>query len=153
MLFSTNSVDILTNPTTLCIIILIILVLITFRQGEYSTKALLINKEGEYLNNEKVCEITELDKESLIDILTEELPALRAKLGLSQDELSNIIGISRQTYNAIETKKRKMSWNTFLSLILLYGYNDKTTVFLENVGAFPASLKSVLNIDKRSKEN
>ena len=41
MLFSTKSVDILTNPTTLCIIILIILVLITFRQGEYSTKIII----------------------------------------------------------------------------------------------------------------
>ena len=50
----------------------------------------------------------ELDKDELIDKLTDELPALRAKLGLSQDELSNIIGISRQTYSGIENKKRRM---------------------------------------------
>lgn len=97
-------------------------------------------------------EFSDSDEDKLIEILTEELPALRAKVGLSQDELSNIIGISRQTYNAIETKKRKMSWNTFLSLILLYGYNEKTTGYLETVGAFPTSLKNVLNVDKRAKE-
>ena len=45
MLFSTKSVDILTNPTTLCIIILIFLLFITFRQGEYSTK-IIINFEA-----------------------------------------------------------------------------------------------------------
>ena len=95
----------------------------------------------------------ELDKDMLINILTDELPALRAKLGLSQDELSNIIGISRQTYSSIETKKRRMSWNTFLSLILVYGFNEKTSAYVNAVGAFPPSLKDVLNIDKRSKEN
>ena len=45
-----------------------------------------------------------------------------------------------------------MTWNTFLSLILLYGYNEKTTDYLETVGAFPPSLKNVLNVDKRAKE-
>lgn len=95
----------------------------------------------------------ELDREMLIDTLTDELPALRAKLGLSQDELSSIIGISRQTYSAIETKKRRMSWTTFLSLILLYGYNEKTSAYINTVGAFPPSLKEILNIDKRSKES
>lgn len=47
-----------------------------------------------------------VDKEQLISILTEELPVLRTKVGLSQDELSNIIGISRQTYSSIETNKK-----------------------------------------------
>lgn len=44
-------------------------------------------------------------KEKLIAILTEELPVLRAKLGLSQEALSEIIGISLQTYSGIEKKK------------------------------------------------
>ena len=82
-------------------------------------------------------DIQEIDKERLIDILTEELPVLRAKIGLSQDDLSSIIGISRQTYSSIETKKRKMSWNTFLSLILVFENNEKTKVLLETTGAFP----------------
>lgn len=95
----------------------------------------------------------ELDKDELINKLTDELPALRAKLGLSQDELSNIIGISRQTYSGIENKKRRMSWNTFLSLILLFGYNEKTATYVNAVGVFPPSLKEVLNINKRTKES
>ena len=39
--------------------------------------------------------IANLDKEVLIELLTKELPSLRAKIGISQDELSRIIGISR----------------------------------------------------------
>ena len=60
----------------------------------------------------------EEEKMKLVDILTEELPALRAKIGITQAELCVIIGISRQTYSSIETKKRKMSWNIYLSLIM-----------------------------------
>ena len=93
-----------------------------------------------------------LNKDRLIDILTEELPMLRAKLGISQDEISSIIGVSRQTYNAVETKKRRMSWNTYMSLILLFGYNDKTTSIVDAIGAFPLSLQQTLNINKRLKE-
>jgi DNA-binding XRE family transcriptional regulator len=33
----------------------------------------------------------------MIDILTEELTAIRAKIGVIQEEFSNIIGISGQT--------------------------------------------------------
>lgn len=94
-------------------------------------------------------EIQEINKERLIDILTEELPVLRAKIGLSQDDLSNVIGISRQTYSAIETKKRKMSWNVYLSLILMFDNNEKTREMLSAVGAFPQELRDALNIDNR----
>ena len=76
-------------------------------------------------NYSTITEILDVDKDHLISILTEELPVLRAKIGLSQDELSNIVGISRQTYSAIETNKRKMSWNTFLSLLLVFGIMKK----------------------------
>ena len=38
-----------------------------------------------------------LNKEILLEIMTDNLPALRAMIGLSQDDISDIIGISRQT--------------------------------------------------------
>ena len=104
---------------------------------------------GEYSN---ATEILDVDKDRLISILTEELPVLRARVGLSQDELSNIIGISRQTYSAIATHKRKMSWNTFLSLLLVFGYNEKTSSMLETLGAFPIELRNILNVDRRKED-
>lgn len=100
----------------------------------------------------EVGELPELDRDNLIEILTDELPVLRAKLGISQEDVSIIVGISRQTYSAIETKKRRMSWNTFLSLILFYGYNEKTASIVETSGAFPISLKQTLNINRRMEE-
>ncbi len=105
------------------------------------------------MGNYEVNELPELDKDKLIEILTDELPVLRAKIGISQDDISSIIGISRQTYSGIETKKRKMSWNIFLSLILFYGYNEKTTDLVEAIGAFPQELKQTFNINRRRKED
>lgn len=95
-------------------------------------------------------EFREIDKDRLIDVLTEELPVLRAKIGLSQNDLSSIIGISRQTYSSIETKKRRMSWNTYLSLVLVFENNEKTKNLLEAIGAFPKELIKVLQIDRKS---
>lgn len=96
----------------------------------------------------KNCDL-ELDKDSLIDTLTDELPVLRAKLGISQDEIGNIIGISRQTYSSIETKKRKMTWNTFLSIILYFGCNDGTAKMLDSMGILSPELNDFLSKNNR----
>lgn len=100
-------------------------------------------KDGEVRN------IQDIDKEKLIDILTEELPVLRAKIGISQDDISRIIGISRQTYSSIETKKRKMAWNTFIPIVLFYEQNEATRPLIEGMGAYPEELRQVLNINRR----
>lgn len=49
----------------------------------------------------------DIEQDISVDLLVEELPTLRAKIGLSQSEVGVIIGVSRQTYSAIETKKKK----------------------------------------------
>ena len=84
---------------------------------------------------------SEVDRDRLIDVLTEESPVLRAKIGLSQDDLSSIMGLSCQTYSSIETEKRRMSWNACLSLILFFDDNENTKNLLEAVGTFPDKLK------------
>ena len=85
-----------------------------------------------------------LNKEILLEIMTDNLPALRAMIGLSQDDISDIIGISRQTYCAIETHKRKMSWNTFMSLLFLFWYNEKTKMLVSAIDVFPEELQAKL---------
>ncbi len=91
----------------------------------------------------------EVDKDKLIDLLTEELPSLRAKIGISQEKLSDIVGISRPTYSTIETRKRKMSWNVYLSLLLFFTQNEKTAPIIKSIGAFPDELVETLNINRR----
>ena len=93
--------------------------------------------------------INQIDRGFLIDTLTDELPVLRARIGIKQEELSDILGISRQTYSAIETKKRKMTWNMFISLLMFFTQNKKTAPVIEMIGAFPDELKNMMNVDYR----
>jgi len=75
-------------------------------------------------------------REVLIDRMVENLPVLRRKLKLSQQALAEIIGSSRYTVMLIEAKKRRMTWNTFLSLVLLFEKNDDTAVLLRALGIY-----------------
>lgn len=69
-----------------------------------------------------------------IKTLTEDLPALRARIRVSQEELSRGVGISRQTYSLIETGKQPMTWVTFMAIIAYFANNDKTRKELQRLG-------------------
>ena len=84
-----------------------------------------------------VAELNRNEREELITRLVAELPVLRTKLGVSQTELANMIDISRQTYSSIETRRRKMSWGIYLSLILVFDSNRITHDFIRKEGLFP----------------
>ena len=60
-----------------------------------------------------------VQKEKLIQNMTDNLPTLPKKLNLSQEELSELIGVSRSTIAVIEGRKKVMSWNMFLSLLMV----------------------------------
>lgn len=84
--------------------------------------------------------ISDMERETLITKLIDELPVLRLKTGLSQDDLAGLLDISRQTYSSMETKKRKMSWSLYLSLILIFYHNDLTRDFVVKAGLLPKKL-------------
>ncbi len=70
--------------------------------------------------------MSEQIRERLIGKMTDNLPVLRRKLGLNQDELGQLVGVSRSTLATIETHKHTMSWNLFLSLVLVFSKNKET---------------------------
>ncbi len=86
-------------------------------------------------------------RETLIDNMTENLPVLRKKLKLSQEGLAKIIGTSRYTVMLIETKKRRMTWNTFLSLVLLFEKNQDTSVLLRVLDIYTEQLDAYLRLE------
>ena len=89
--------------------------------------------------------LTDAEKDAFIATLTPNLPTLRTQAEISQEELANLLGISRQTYSAIERKIRRMSWNTYLSLILFYDHNKKTHKLLRALSLFPKELITRFN--------
>ncbi len=83
-------------------------------------------------------------REILIDKMTENLPVLRKKLKLSQENLAKFIGSSRYTVMLIETKKRRMTWHPFLSLVLLFDKNEETAVLLRALEIYTEELDSMI---------
>ena len=64
-------------------------------------------------------------RDELIMTLTAELPVMRARLGISQEVMASAIGVSRQTYSAIETRTKKMSWTMFMALQTIRQLTEK----------------------------
>lgn len=90
--------------------------------------------------------ISDKKKDEYINKLLPQLATLRARVGVSQDELAGLVGISRQTYCLTESGSRSISWNTFLSIIMFYDYNSRTHDLIRSIGAFPEDLFYQFNL-------
>ncbi len=88
----------------------------------------------------------EMDRAKLIRNMTANLPTLRTALGLTQEELADKIGVSRGTVIAIETGKRDMTWNTFLSLVLLFTKNEATDRLLQVLEIYTDDLNAFIKL-------
>lgn len=78
--------------------------------------------------------LTEQEQAHKIELLTEELPIFRARLRVSQADIARGIGISRQTYSLIETRKQKMTWVTFMAFIAYFSSDPRTRKSLVELG-------------------
>ena len=72
-------------------------------------------------------------RQEIIKRLTYELPVLRARIGASQAEIADRLGISRQTYCSIETGKKDMSWTTCVALFGVFHSNAETREMLKRI--------------------
>lgn len=87
-------------------------------------------------------------KQTCMEMLQENLASIRAKAAITQEELSNILGCSRQTYYALETKQRDMSWGMFLGLCFFYSNLNETKEMLNDLKVYPIELFTKFNEEK-----
>lgn len=83
-------------------------------------------------------------RNTIIELLRKELPVLRAKARVSQGEIAEKIGISRQTYSSIETGKREMSWTTFLALIAYFQNNENTRKMINEINGLSEGIEMIM---------
>lgn len=88
----------------------------------------------------------ELVREKVTANMADNLAMLRTKLGLTQEQLANLIGVSRHTIMQVENKKIKLSWNTFLSLLLIFIKNPETDKLLNILEIYTEELNNELKI-------
>lgn len=84
-------------------------------------------------------------REASIAILIENLAPLRAKLGITQEEIAGILGISRQTYYSMETGKREMSWGLYLALMFFFDSVKETSEMIRDLKIYPIDLVMKFN--------
>ena len=78
----------------------------------------------------------EKQRQILIENMVSNLPALRKVLGVSQEGLADILGVSRTTLAVVENRKRKMTWDMFLALLMVFTKNKATDQLLGPMGIY-----------------
>lgn len=92
--------------------------------------------------------MTKDEKNALMKAMADNLPILRSKLNLSQEELAVLLGVTRQTISSFESNQRKMTWSVFLALILIFFRNEPTKKLLVALSIYTPELNRFLNISK-----
>ena len=90
--------------------------------------------------------ISERQKAEVINNMTKNLVALRTMLHLTQAQLAEMMGITRQSLVLYETGKRSMTWNTYLSLLFIFTQRQETNNLLSIMGIYPDELKEIYSI-------
>ena len=89
-------------------------------------------------------------KKTLCKNIAVNLPSLRAKAGLSQDDLAERLGFSRQTISAIENGKREMQWSTFTAIALFFSKDQEIRELMIVMGILNDSVDELLNVEKKN---
>ncbi len=61
-----------------------------------------------------------MKKEELIDILSNECRLVRTEFGFSQDQMAQILGMSKKTLVETEKGRRKLSWPECIALAVIF---------------------------------
>ena len=90
--------------------------------------------------------ISDKRKQELCQTLAANLPTLRAKSGISQNELADRLGFSRQTISAIEGQKREMQWSTFSTIVLFFSKDQEIYRLMLVMSIMDEDVMTMLNI-------
>lgn len=85
-------------------------------------------------------------KQELCRIASSNLSTLRAKANISQDELADRLGFTRQTISALEGKKRAMQWSTFSAIVLFFSKDKDVSTLMSVMGILDNDVCETLNI-------
>lgn len=91
-------------------------------------------------------------KDKYISLMAENLTLLRTSINLTQEDLAEIIGLSRYTLISIESGQRKMTWNTFLSLLLVFQKNEKSYKLMKTLEIYNDELNKYLAVDNKQQK-
>ena len=77
-----------------------------------------------------------IDKETYQKAMAKNLKMLRAKCSMTQEELSSLVGVSRQTIVQAENSG-KLSWTAYLAMLQLFSRNEETLKIMQIMDIYP----------------
>ena len=78
----------------------------------------------------------ELMQNEYIGRMVKNLPLLRASVELTQEHLSEKLGISRQTIVAIENEKSPLTWSLYLAMVCVFEQYEPSKKLLASFEVF-----------------
>ena len=90
---------------------------------------------------EKLRKDNRLNREWLMDEMSRDMASLRLLLGITADDMGNLLGVSGNTYKNLESGKKEISWDQYMALLFVFRYNDRTSPVTDTLGLFPEPLK------------
>ena len=75
-------------------------------------------------------------QDEYINRMVKNLPVLRAAVGLTQEQLGEKLGVSRQTVVAIENKKTPLTWSMYLAIVCVFGQFKESEELSEKLELF-----------------
>ena len=86
------------------------------------------------------------NRKEIVQKLTYELPVLRARIGATQADIADRLGISRQTYCSIENGKKEMNWTVCVALLAVFYSNAETREMLKSIDRLKDDTEQELEI-------
>ena len=93
-------------------------------------------------------------KKRIIEEFVDDLPKLRKRLGISQTELGEKVGLSRQTISLVERKQLALTWNNYLAIMMFFSLNSSNIFYFpKNKGyKYYDLLLQLMRTNNKSKE-
>lgn len=68
--------------------------------------------------------MSEEQKKTILESFAKKVPWIRKKLRMSQTELGEKVGLSRQSISSLERGNVQMTWDTLLAIMMVVMVND-----------------------------
>ena len=92
------------------------------------------------------------EQQRMISVLSQALPYLRKEMGVSQTELANKVGVSRQMISLIERQLQPMTWTLFLAIVFFFKSNNDFSVKDQQiVKKYPNVVEQILLLENQMK--
>ena len=85
----------------------------------------------------------------VVELLCVNLPALRSMLNLTQQDLAEQIGTSRQGIINFEHQEKKLTRSMLISIVTYFSLREQSAAFLKALGLYRNSYINSLGFDEK----